>query len=271
VAGYAWAFGDGATGTGRTVSHTYGKGGIYTVRLTVTDDEGATASAERQVQVTAPAQPGVVASDTFERAVTAGLGTADVGGAWVASAGATRQSVTEGSAAFALVKGTNTGSYLGSVAQTSADVRTTLSLSEVPTGGGANVYVIGRRVAANQEYRARLRILADGSVRVAVVRVSGSTTDVPVGTEVLVPGLTYAPGMQLNVRVQVSGTGTTQLAATVWAAGSAEPATPTVSRTDTTAELQAAGSVGLTAYLSASAVAPVNLRFAEFGATAPQV
>jgi hypothetical protein len=99
---------------------------------------------------------------------------------------------------------------------------------------------------------------------------SGSTTDVLVGSEVLVPGLTYTPGMELNVRVQVAGTGTTQLAATVWAVGSAEPVTPTVSRTDTTAELQAAGSVGVTAYLSGSAVAPVDLRFTELTATDPQ-
>jgi PKD repeat protein len=270
LAGFAWDFGDGTTGQGATVSHTYADVGTYTVRLTVTDDEGAAASVERPVTATVPAAAVVLATDGFDRSVTGGLGTADVGGAWAASAGGTRQSVAASAARFALTAGTNTGSFLGSVTRTGADVRTTLSLSAVPTGGGANVYVIGRRVAANQEYRARVRILADGSVRVAVVRMSGSTNDVLVGAEVLVPGLTYTPGKELIVRVQVSGTGTTQLAATVWAVGSAEPATPTVSRTDTTAELQTAGSVGLTAYLSGSAVAPVDLRFTGFTATDPQ-
>ena len=44
IASYAWDFGDGAGGNGVTASHTYGLGSSYTVRLTVTDERGATAS-----------------------------------------------------------------------------------------------------------------------------------------------------------------------------------------------------------------------------------
>ncbi|WP_143751886.1 PKD domain-containing protein, partial [Maribacter sp. 4U21] len=42
IATYTWDFGDGATGTGETVSHTYTVAGIYTATLTVTDGGGAT-------------------------------------------------------------------------------------------------------------------------------------------------------------------------------------------------------------------------------------
>jgi PKD repeat protein len=42
---YAWTFGDGTVGIGQNPTHTYTTAGIYTANLTVTDANGATASA----------------------------------------------------------------------------------------------------------------------------------------------------------------------------------------------------------------------------------
>ncbi|HUH12939.1 MAG TPA: S8 family serine peptidase, partial [Longimicrobiales bacterium] len=51
ISSYAWDFGDGATGGGVTVSHTYASGNTYSVKLTVTDDGGATGSQTQSVSV----------------------------------------------------------------------------------------------------------------------------------------------------------------------------------------------------------------------------
>lgn len=44
ISSYAWNFGDGTTGSGATVSHTYSTVGSFTAVLTVTDNRGATAT-----------------------------------------------------------------------------------------------------------------------------------------------------------------------------------------------------------------------------------
>lgn len=54
IASYAWSFGDGQTGSGKIASHVYATGGHYTVALTVTDSDGATAQASTAVTVNTP-------------------------------------------------------------------------------------------------------------------------------------------------------------------------------------------------------------------------
>jgi hypothetical protein len=51
VVSYSWAFGDGATGAGAVVSHSYSLAKIYTVTLTVTDNGGVTGSTSSQVSI----------------------------------------------------------------------------------------------------------------------------------------------------------------------------------------------------------------------------
>jgi PKD repeat protein len=54
---YAWTFGDGSSGTGRTISHAFSSAGSYTVTLTVTNDGGKSASTTQSLSVTVGANP----------------------------------------------------------------------------------------------------------------------------------------------------------------------------------------------------------------------
>lgn len=56
ITAYAWEFGDGLGDSGLMVSHLYGKPGNYTVTLTITDNDGATAQQTTTVIVSATGQ-----------------------------------------------------------------------------------------------------------------------------------------------------------------------------------------------------------------------
>ena len=70
LVGYLWDFGDGSSGSGRTASHQYRSGGVYSVTLTVTDTGGNKGSRSKSLTVGAgdaptaafvfsPASPGI--------------------------------------------------------------------------------------------------------------------------------------------------------------------------------------------------------------------
>ena len=65
ISSYAWTFGDGATGSGKTAAHTYTSAGTYTATLKVTDNKGATGTSTKTITVSAP-QTGATCAVTYK-------------------------------------------------------------------------------------------------------------------------------------------------------------------------------------------------------------
>ena len=277
IVSYAWNWGDNTpAGSGSGATHTYATAGTYTITLTVTDNQGATNTTTRQVTVTAPVVSNY-ASDSFTRTLASGLGSAELGGAWTVSGAASNYAVSGGAGKVSVTAGASRTIYLDSVAKTDTEVSTRLAFDKAQTGGGTYVAVIGRRVNATNDYRLKLRVQSNGAVTAQLVRIAG-------GTETVLQNITTVPGLTLNAneflrtRLQVTGTNPTNLAAKVWKDGTTEPAAWQLQTTDSTAGLQANGSVGIWDYLSGTSTnAPITLSIDDFvagpvgGVTPPPV
>jgi PKD repeat protein len=290
IAAYAWNFGDNTTGTGAKTSHTYAKAGTYTIALTVTDNDGATATTSKPVTVTVTdgggdgggggngdggnggdggggGQPAAAAADTFARTVASGWGTANQGGAWTATS-TTSLSVAGGTGSIVLARAaTESRVQLAGVSLRDTDVQATFGFPKLATGGSLYGHVATRASGWGQEYRGKLIVTTSGSVVAEIDRVIGGTETYL--TSVSVAGLTVKAGDKVNLRFQAQGAGTTTLRMKAWKAGTTEPANWPLTKTDTTAQLQSAGAVGIGAYLSSAATnAPVTISVSAYSATA---
>lgn len=207
-----------------------------------------------------PAPPQV--SDDFDRTVTSGWGSADIGGAWTTTTPG-KFAVNGQVGTMSVAAGATVKTWLGDLVWTSADVQATVSTDKAPAGSGPWVLVQARRVTDDLHYAARVKLNGDGTVGLHVT--AGDGTAIAGG---MVEGLTFTGGERLRVRVQAEGTSPTTLRAKVWAEGDPEPAVWNVEATDTTEGLQTAGTIGIRAYLPGSATnAPVGVLVDDLSAT----
>lgn len=66
IKSWFWNFGDGATSNSRNPTHTYQRGGTYTVTLTIYDDDGSHDDASTTIQVTNPPDIRVTDYSTYD-------------------------------------------------------------------------------------------------------------------------------------------------------------------------------------------------------------
>jgi PKD repeat protein len=253
IASWAWDFGDGATATGKTAAHTYAAAGTYSVKLTVTDNAGATGAVTRPVAVTAT--PTALARDAFARTTTSGWGSADLGGAWTVAGSAANATVASGTGRLTAAAGVTTGAALG-ISSRDVAFQADVILQKAPAGGASFIGLGTRNVGATR-YNTQLYYGTDGSVTLSLVRVvNWAETELASYT---LPG-TFPAGTSLTVRMESSGSGSTTLGAKAWKTGTSEPSAWQVTATDTTAALQVAGGVYIELYNSSRATSAQTLQ-----------
>lgn len=272
VSSWVWDFGDGQTGTGKTTTHTYTSAGSYTVKLTVTDDKGVSNQASKDLAAAPLPAGSVLGKDTFARVLAQGLGTADVGGIWTVSGAASRYSVSGGAGNWIMqAPGNAPTAYLKDVQAADTDLSFQVSIDKPATGGGVYLAAVGRSVANQGEYRAKVRFTSAGKMYLAIVRTNAAGAETYLTSETLIAGLTGTNNQKLGVRVQVTGQGTTAVKTKLWDASGAEPAAWQLEVTDNTAALQVPGYTGVVSLLSGSATnSPVTARVTNLSLTTPR-
>ena len=134
--------------------------------------------------------------------------------------------------------------------------------------GGWSFVSLGARTIGTNDYRAKVKIAANGALTLYLVRVINNAETTLASTN-LGADFNYTVGSTLQFKVQATGTSPTTVRAKAWKTSQTEPAGWQLSTTDATADLQSPGGVGIVAYLTGSATnAPVTYRFDDLQAVA---
>lgn len=214
----------------------------------------------------------VIAADGFSRTVPAGLGTADMGGAWTQDSLKNATAMVNGTAVIITFIAPRPVAYyaLREVSSLDQDIELTFAIDQFVVGATLFLEVDGRRVGADNTYYLLVRVHQDFGISLELRRDLGGKLSAlapeAASTEEHVDYTVH------RLRYQITGRDPTTIRARIWADGAAEPEAWLVTATDSSAVLQAAGYLEFGVYSTAElAKTPLSWTIDNFNvrATSP--
>ena len=190
--------------------------------------------------------PTTIASDSFNRTVGGGWGTADQGGNWTVLDSPANWSVTPGVGSISVPATGQQRGVLSSVSVQDVDLLAKIALPRC-SGSGTNcdAFLLGRVTGGTSPSYYRVGVVQGqgrGTVFLRAQRSDGSSLAGDLDTRI-----PAADGVAVWVRAEFQGTNPTTVLARAWLDGTTEPTSWLLNRTDSTAAEQVAGTVGLRA------------------------
>ena len=218
-------------------------GTTYHYRLVATNASGTEYGSDRTF-ATANAPGSVLASDSFNRSVTGGWGTADAGGSWTLLDTPASWSVTPGAGSVSVAATAQARAVLSGVAVQDVDLLARVVLPLCAGATNCDSFLVGRYTGGASPTYYRVGAVQGGqnSVFLRAQRDDGSFLVSDLNT-----GIPAAAGVVLWVRVEFQGVSPTTIRARIWPAGTAEPSTWLLNTSDSNAAEQTAGAVGIRA------------------------
>ena len=204
-----------------------------------------------------------IATDSFDRSVASGVGSATVGGAYTTTGDAVL-SVSGGAAKITgLQPGRSAGAFLSRTSALDTSISSTLVVPTLGAGGTDVYYALeARRQSNGSAYRGKLKISTAGVPTLSFSRTNGSA-ETSLG-KVDLP-LTVTAGQTINLQFQVTGTASVVLDSRAWTSGSAQPAWQYEVKDSSSTRLGNSGAVGFWSYSSSSG-RPLSFSIGQFAA-----
>ena len=218
----------------------------YQFRVIAKNTAGTSEGAAAEFKTKTATGPVTVASDSFNRTVSAGWGTAEVGGSWTVLDTPADWSVTPGIGSISVPAGGQQRAVLSTVSVQNVSLLAKIVLPRC-TGSGTNcnAYLLGRVSGGTSPTYYRVGVVqgaGSSTISLRAQRSDGSNLSSDLNT-----GIAAANGAVVWLRVEFQGTNPTTIRARAWLEGTSEPTAWLLSTTDSTAAEQVAGAIGVRA------------------------